>query len=241
MARTVTDTSVPVTPDIQPGVAAIAASRFSHAEGQLDGDGSANKTMVMAAMHGFAMAVAFLLLFPAGAAAMASRHVGAFRHHWILQVAGMVCVGVGAVLGFVMRPSLGTTHQRLGLATVGAVGLQAVLGVWHHVQYVRSPRRTWMARLHVPLGKTILLAGYAAVLTGLALHHVPVFDFVVVAILVPGEVLWLAIAAARTAFTRTDNKLPWQAAAAAAAQKDTPAHSSEAYQLLKGEEGEGEA
>jgi hypothetical protein len=196
MARSVTTTPGP--PSIRPGVTAAGASETKDGLSLL-GQGSRARTgfahVVKTALHGFSMALAFQLLLPAGVLAMVSRHAGAFQRHWMVQAAAMACISVGLVLGLLLRPRLSTTHQLLGVATISAVGVQAALGAAHHMKFVRAPRRTWMARVHVPLGRLVLLAGHASVLTGLVLHRAPVFQFVVTGAIAAAEVLWMAVMA----------------------------------------------
>ncbi|KAK3367202.1 hypothetical protein B0T24DRAFT_635232 [Lasiosphaeria ovina] len=192
---------------IKAGVSMVGASEMKAGEaspfggsGRAGSSASSSSYHVQAAQHGFFMALAFLLLLPSGVLALESGHASAFRHHWMVQVAGMVCVSVGLVLGLLLRGAdLDSTHQKLGLATVVSIGVQGGLGVWHHVQYLRSPRPTWMARVHVCLGRVVLLAGYGAMLTGLLLHGSPLFLYVVTGVIVAaeagcmvGKVLWRA-------------------------------------------------
>lgn len=227
MARSVTTT--PGSPSIRPGVTAAGASETKDDLSPLGRSSRARAGfahVVKTALHGFFMALAFLLLLPAGVLAMVSRHAGAFRRHWIAQAVAMACISVGLVLGLLLRPRLSTTHQLLGVATISAVGVQAALGAAHHMQFVRAPRRTWMARVHAPLGRLVLLAGYASVLTGLVLHRAPVFQFVVTGAIAAAEVLWMAVMA-----VRKRKESAWEKEGGKSADVET-------YQLLKEEEEE---
>ncbi|KAK0707794.1 hypothetical protein B0H67DRAFT_588617 [Lasiosphaeris hirsuta] len=184
----------PSMPTIRPDTSAIGASETkgesAPPERHHHGSSPSSHT-VKAALHGFLMALAFLLLLPCGVLAMLSGHPKAFHLHWVVQVAAMACISVGFVMGLFLRGGLNTTHQLLGLGTVFAIGVQAALGFSHHVQFLRIRRRTWMARTHIHLGRVVLFAGYCSVLTGLLLHGSPVFQFVVIGIIVLVEVGWI--------------------------------------------------
>lgn len=103
----------PSVPVIQPGVKSIGPSETKNATIM-----SKHRTpwelpyRTKTSSHGFFMALAFLLLLPSGVLAILSGNAKAFQHHWTVQVAGMGCIAVGFVLGFLLRGArLNTTHQ----------------------------------------------------------------------------------------------------------------------------------
>lgn len=215
----------PSSPTIRPGINAIGASETNGQSASSKRPGfSPSPHTIKAAVHGFLMALAFLLLLPCGVLAISSGHPKAFRYHWIVQTAAMACISVGLVLGLLLRSRLDTTHQKLGLATVVAIGLQAALGLCHHIQFLRVPRRTWISHTHIHLGGVTLLAGYCSALTGLILHDSPVFQYAIIGILALAEVVWILVAKFRTC-----QKPAWEAEKDGSGQSDT-------YQLLKEED-----
>jgi len=210
----------PSVPVVHPGVKSIGASETKNmttvAESVTPWQLSYTTKV---SFHGFFMSLAFLLLLPAGVFAILSGSLKAFQHHWKVQVAGIACISVGMILGFLLRGfRMNTTHQWLGLATVVAVGTQAALGVSHHLRFLQIRRRTWMSHIHIHLGRGVLVSGYCSVFTGLVLHRAGIFQFVVTGAIVVSEVGWILVTILRARKGPEDS----------AGQKDT-------YQLLKEE------
>ncbi|KAI1078850.1 hypothetical protein F5B20DRAFT_546438 [Whalleya microplaca] len=156
---------LPSVPVIRPGVAALGASE--------------NPSLSLAdwvthnpvlRLHGFLMAAAFLLLFPAGVFGMRSGSPRAFKYHWILQATASAFTAGGAAAGLTLQHKIDTAHQIIGLALASALGLQAYLGWRHHVIFVRIKRRTWVSHAHIWTGRLIMGAGYVNLLLGLVLR-----------------------------------------------------------------------
>lgn len=215
----------PSPPTIKPGIKAIGVSetKGQSAPPRKHGFPPSSHT-AKAALHGFFMALAFLLLLPCGVLAMVSSSPStAFRLHWIMQLSAIACIAVGLPLGLLLRDRLDAAHQMLGLATVVAVGAQATMGFCHHVQFLRVPRRTWISHAHVYLGRAVLVAGHCSVLTGLLLHDSPIFQYVITGIIALAEEGWIigTILWAR-------RKLAWET--------EDCSSRSDTYQLLKEED-----
>jgi hypothetical protein len=157
----------------------------------------------VARAHGFVMGLAFVVLFPSGAALI---RVGGkpgvpFRRHWVVQAVATGLAWTGAVLGLIIsgwrRPS--TAHQWLGVSLVfgGLVG-QVVLGWAHHVRFVRTRRRSWISYGHIWVGRGIVVGGWVNVVLGLLLAGrltwgvVLLGGLVSVEAVVLGKFLWTA-------------------------------------------------
>ena len=161
---------MPSVPVIRPGVAMLGTSEQP---GALSGfTGLTAGASPALRWHAGLMALAFLALFPAGVVAMRSGARWAFTVHWILQGVASAAVGGGMVAGLALQREINTTHQVLGLVISGILGLQALLGWKHHVDYVRIQRRTWISHLHIWTGRSVMLGAQANLLLGLLLHGV---------------------------------------------------------------------
>ncbi|KAM3564084.1 hypothetical protein ARSEF4850_002023 [Beauveria asiatica] len=119
-------------------------------------------------IHAFVMLVAFLALFPLGVVGIRSGLDKAFKYHWMIQAGAMCFATVGAALGIYMSRGdlFGSAHQFIGLAVFTLLFVQAASGWWHHVQFVKIRRRTWVSYGHMSLGWAILLGGWANAITG---------------------------------------------------------------------------
>ena len=124
-------------------------------------------------LHGLLMSLAFLALYPLGSYFIRSPRATAFNLHWTTQSLATVCVLLAAGIGWWQSHSISVTHQFLGFAVVAAILVQGGLGAWHHRAYVRSPvkRRTWMAKTHVYLGRSVVVAGLVNLVMGVLLAH----------------------------------------------------------------------
>lgn len=152
------------------------------------------KSRPAAYIHGFVMAVAFLLLFPAGVVGIRSGLSKAFKYHWSIQAGAMAFATLGASLGIYMsRGNLfGSAHQKIGLAVCALLFAQAASGWWHHVQFVKMQRRTWVSYGHMALGWAILVGGWANAVTGSMLFGVGRLGLFVLIGLIATELLGLA-------------------------------------------------
>jgi hypothetical protein len=157
----------------------------------------------VARAHGFVMGLAFVVLFPVGAALIrAGGKPGVpFRRHWVVQAVATGLAWTGVVLGLVMsgwrRPK--TAHQWLGLAlVVGGLAGQAALGWAHHVRFVRTRRRSWISYGHIWLGRGIVVGGWVNVVLGMLLAGRAIWGVVLlgglllVEAVVLGRFLWTA-------------------------------------------------
>lgn len=130
------------------------------------------------------MTLAFLVLYPLGIYFLRSGRTTAFNLHWTINSLASVCVSVGAVIGFINSRSIRITHQYLGILLVCGLAVQTVLGWRHHIIYIshlptsnasssrrRGPSTTWMAQVHVWLGRVVLPLGMLNVISGLLLRH----------------------------------------------------------------------
>ncbi|KAJ6789822.1 hypothetical protein PWT90_04513 [Aphanocladium album] len=145
-------------------------------------------------IHGFVMMVAFLALFPLGVIAIRSGREKSFKYHWVVQAGAMGCATVGAALGIYMSRSniFGSAHQKIGLAVFTLLFAQAASGWWHHVQFVKIRRRTWVSYGHMSLGWGILLGGWANVITGAMLFGLGRAGLFVLLVLIVTELMALA-------------------------------------------------
>lgn len=170
MARAESTASyIPSVPVIRPGVSALGASEAPDlfAFGGITGFFSTNPVLHL---HGFLMALAFLLLFPAGVFAMRSGSSRAFTYHWIVQALASAATIGGIAAGLTLQRKINTAHQIVGLSLGSALGLQAYLGWKHHVDFVRIRRRTWISHAHVWTGRCIMTGGYINMILGLLLR-----------------------------------------------------------------------
>lgn len=125
--------------------------------------------------HGFLMWTSFLFLFPLGTVLIRttpSKSSTPFVRHWIVQLLATILSLSGALVGlshthWSLPKSL---HTILGSIIALSLVAQALLGWRHHVAFLRTRTRTWMARVHVWLGRGVLVAGWTNVLVGIS-HH----------------------------------------------------------------------
>jgi Cytochrome domain of cellobiose dehydrogenase len=167
MARSInTAKSAPSLPPIRPQTATLGASDLP-----LDREGMLNwiisEPKVRA--HGFIMTVVFLALFPLGTFAMRSRSAKSFKYHWVIQLTASILAVIGIFNGLLIDPVIWTVHQAVGITLVVALGAQGILGWRHHVGFVKDRRRTWISHAHVWLGRSIIVAGWSNIVTGMRL------------------------------------------------------------------------
>ncbi|KAF2139775.1 iron reductase domain protein, partial [Aplosporella prunicola CBS 121167] len=134
--------------------------------------------------HALFMGVAFCLLFPLGTVLIRSGAAAAFTRHWMAQAAGSVLVALGLVAGLLLRPRVDTLHQSVGIAVVGVLAAQALLGWLHHVRFVALGRRTWVSDAHVWVGRAVVPVACANLVLGLALAGWPRGHIVAAGVLV---------------------------------------------------------
>ncbi|EXJ94985.1 hypothetical protein A1O1_00103 [Capronia coronata CBS 617.96] len=136
-----------------------------------------NVRSLMWHIHGILMTVAFLVLYPLGIYFLRSSRTTSFNLHWTINSLGSMSVSIGAIVGFVNSRSISIAHQYLGILLVCALAVQTVLGWRHHIVYLSTMqsygrgRPTWMAQVHVWLGRVVLPLGMLNVISGLLLRH----------------------------------------------------------------------
>lgn len=135
---------------------------------------------LLRAAHGCLMGLAFLALFPAGAALirLTGKGTGAvpkpgtqFRRHWVVQAVATGLAWAGGAVGVVMtgRRVPSTAHQWLGAGIVLALVAQAVLGWRHHVRFLKIRRRTCLSHAHIWLGRGVVVGGWVNMMLGMLL------------------------------------------------------------------------
>lgn len=168
MKRSISKAQVPPSlPPIRTGVATLGASDtpmlFSNSFIKMAlGPGSY--------IHGLVLAMAFLLLFPAGVIGMRSGSPKSFSIHWIIQCCASIFLLLGIVLGLLKGHKINTVHQGAGIALGSSIGVQGFLGWWHHKRFIRLHRRTWVSHLHIWLGRAVMGTGWANIVGGLLLR-----------------------------------------------------------------------
>ena len=169
MSRSISTSQFPPSlPPIRPMVATVGASEtpmsFSASIVKLTiGPGSY--------FHGLVLATAFLLLFPAGVIAMRSGSPKSFTYHWVVQLCASVLLLLGISLGLLKSRKINSVHQWVGIALASSIGIQSLLGWWHHRRFVRLHRRTWVSHAHIWLGRLVMSAGWFNVVSGLLLRR----------------------------------------------------------------------
>ena len=113
-------------------------------------------------IHGCLLSTSFLML-SVGVLAIRSGLAKSFKFHWLIQaIAGGVITlgyGLGIILSFSHGGHFNTIHQLMGLLVAPTIILQSLFGYWHHVNFVKSGRRTAVSVYHVWLGRILILLG----------------------------------------------------------------------------------
>ncbi|KUJ19763.1 CBD9-like protein [Mollisia scopiformis] len=153
----------PITPDITNfGASAMQMSFSGSITDIFSGPGSY--------AHGFILASAFLIFFPASVVALRSRLSKSFKYHWVIQGVASLLLISGVILGLLKSRRLDTVHQWAGITLASCVGFQALFGWWHHRRFVKLQRRAWVSFLHIWLGRSMMVIGWANVVSGLSLR-----------------------------------------------------------------------
>lgn len=142
-------------------------------------------------MHGFLMALAFLVLYPLGSTFIRTTHPKAFNYHWTTQALASMLVIIGAVIGYWNSHSISVMHQYLGIGIVLLIGGQVFLGWRHHMAYLVIKRKTWMSRVHVWLGRLVLGAGFVNLVLGVILRSYIRLVVFLLCVAIVGEVVGL--------------------------------------------------
>ncbi|CAK4033797.1 Hypothetical predicted protein [Lecanosticta acicola] len=160
-------------------------------------------------IHGLSMALAFMLLLPAGVIGLRSGSSQGFIIHWTIQLTASFLILVGFSLGLMKHRRVDTVHQCVGIGLAALVGAQGLLGYWHHARFVRLKRRTWVSHLHVWLGRVFMLTGWVNLVTGLRLRGLKSDSGLVISTIIIGclegiclfvAVRWLQVRRAQTAY-----------------------------------------
>ena len=122
-------------------------------------------------VHGLLMGLAFLMFFPIGVMALRSGSTRAFQLHWILQLAGTLCAVFGALIALLLHPQIIHFHQVIGLFIVITLSLQGLLGWKHHLDFVRTGRRSTISNIHMWLGRSMMILGPFNIISGLVLRN----------------------------------------------------------------------
>jgi hypothetical protein len=168
MSRSINTAQFPPSlPPIRPGVATLGSAdhpmSFSASIKNLFvGPGSF--------FHGMVLAIAFLLLFPAGVVGIRAGFAKGYTYHWVVQATASTLLILGLVLGLLKNRKLNSVHQWVGISLASSIGLQGLLGYWHHIRFVRLRRRTWVSYVHIWLGRLIMVSGWCNIVSGLLLR-----------------------------------------------------------------------
>jgi hypothetical protein len=195
----------PSLPPIRPNIAALGASdtpmTFKDSVMKLTvGPGSY--------FHGLILSIAFLILFPLGAMGIRSGSSKSYTYHWTVQICASIFLVIGAAFGIFKSNKINSAHQWIGITLISVIGLQGILGYWHHVRFVRLRCRTWVSHAHIWSGRLIMIGGWANIIAGLLLRgyttHNGFFVLMVIFISLQGIGLgfgayWVQAKRARTA------------------------------------------
>ncbi|KAI3331422.1 CBD9-like protein [Xylariaceae sp. AK1471] len=115
--------------------------------------------------HGLLLALAFMVLFPAGAVVLNTGYRMAFKAHVALQLVATLSVLVGVI--FIAWPvvkndgfkTLLDGHPLFGTILVVLVITQIWLGWWHHRNFVKLQRNTAPTFAHRWNGRLLLILG----------------------------------------------------------------------------------
>ena len=182
MSRSISKARFPPSlPPIRPKVATLGASdtpiSFSGSVIQMTtGPGSY--------FHGLVLATAFLLLFPAGVLGLRAGSPKSFNYHWVIQLCASVLLLLGLGLGLLKSRKINTIHQWVGIALASTIGIQGLLGWWHHRRFVRLHQRTWVSHVHIWFGRLVMVAGWENVVSGLLLRGYKTNSAIVVIVMV---------------------------------------------------------
>lgn len=168
MSRSISTAQFPPSlPPIRPKVATLGASDTPMS---LSGSVAKMTTGPGSYLHGLVLATAFLLLFPAGVIGLRVGSPKSFTYHWGIQLCASILLLLGLGLGLLKDRKFNSTHQWVGIALASSIGIQGLLGWWHHRRFVRLHRRTWVSHVHIWLGRLVMVAGWGNVVSGLLLR-----------------------------------------------------------------------
>ena len=128
---------------------------------------SQRPSLMMVQAHAILLFLVFFGFLPSGVILLRLPLLkgSAFRIHWMLQVFAFAVALAG--LGIAINLSLHSTrfwdfnyfHQIIGILVVALMFVQALVGVWHHIQFKRVLARTLISYAHFCLGWIIVIMG----------------------------------------------------------------------------------
>jgi hypothetical protein len=190
MSRSINNAkALPTLPSIQAGVRTLGTS-----DTPIDTTRAStwSKRKTIAYTHAFLMGIAFLFFFPLGVVAMRSQSSKSFKYHWIIQLTASLCVGCGAILGFVMsRGSFNSPHKAAGLMVSITLGVQGILGWRHHMVFLQVRHRTWISHAHIWTGRVVMVVGSVNFISGLLMKRLNQGWIILVSGIVVGEIACL--------------------------------------------------
>jgi len=143
------------------------------------------------------MVIPFLILYPLGTYLIRSPRPTAFNLHWTIQSLASMSVAISSIIAFINSRSISIAHQYFGILIICALTVQTVLGWRHHVAHLQVKRKTWMSNVHVWLGRAVLPAGMANLVSGLLLRHYGRLTVGLAIGLIAVEIIGLAILLAK--------------------------------------------
>ncbi|KAK4984730.1 hypothetical protein LTR50_006409 [Elasticomyces elasticus] len=148
--------------------------------------------------HGVMAALAFVILFPAGAISIRLLSFpGLIWFHAALQILAyvifIVAFGMGVWMAVYLR-MLDQTHVIIGIVLFVVLFFQPILGILHHLGFKKYSRRTYWSHGHLWLGRAIITLGI--VNGGLGLQLAGNAPRGLVAYAVIGTIVWVAYVAA---------------------------------------------
>ncbi|KAJ9635652.1 hypothetical protein H2204_005612 [Knufia peltigerae] len=124
-------------------------------------------------LHAVLLGLAFVIAFPLGTLAL--RVFRSFKIHWIAQIISLAA----SVIGFVVAIALSilgiewehfsAAHQIIGILVVALALGQGLLGYWHHMQYKKLGKRTFVSYVHIVLGRGVIWVGMVNLVLGFLL------------------------------------------------------------------------
>ncbi|KAF2677215.1 hypothetical protein K458DRAFT_436697 [Lentithecium fluviatile CBS 122367] len=142
-----------------------------HAEGGHSKSGHAHTHGPAIKAHGTLLTLAFSFLYPAGVFLIRGGFKRGFFLHWATQGSATAAALTGMSLmivkswGRLIRGNAGK-HHYIGTALFFAICLQALLGYYHHMLFVKLRRRTYVSYVHTVLGWTVMFGGWVNTVLG---------------------------------------------------------------------------
>ena len=142
-------------------------------------------------IHGALASLAFLVLYPLGALLLRTSDSRAFNFHWTTQAFASVLLCLGAGLGWILSRRIELAHQGIGLAIVAGVAGQVLLGWRHHISFSKTKGGTWMGKMHVWLGRGLLMTGWMNIMLGVRARGYGMLAMLLVALVAHAEMAFM--------------------------------------------------